>query len=75
MLFFEEQANEETTLRYYEAVLTTCRVLAQQPFGGKHFPRPLPRSLDARLGMLFISHDLRTVASGRRIGAGVSGYE
>ena len=38
MLYFEEQANEDTALKYYKAVLTTCHLLAKQPFGGKAFP-------------------------------------
>jgi toxin ParE1/3/4 len=38
MLYFEEQANEDTALRYYEAVLSMCRLLTQQPFSGKAFP-------------------------------------
>ena len=37
MLYIEEQANEEAALRYYEAVLTTCGLLARQPFSGKAF--------------------------------------
>jgi plasmid stabilization system protein ParE len=37
MLYFEEQVNEETALRYYDAVLTTCQLVAQQPFSGKAF--------------------------------------
>jgi plasmid stabilization system protein ParE len=36
--YLEEQANEETALQYYEDVLTTCRLLTQQPFSGKAFP-------------------------------------
>ena len=38
MLYFEEQANENTALRYYDAVLVRCRQLAQQPASGKAFP-------------------------------------
>ena len=38
MLYLEEQANEETALRYYDAVMTTCRLLAEQPLSGKAFP-------------------------------------
>jgi toxin ParE1/3/4 len=37
MLYFEEQANEETALRYYDAVLVTCSLLAQKPLMGKAF--------------------------------------
>jgi toxin ParE1/3/4 len=37
MFYFDEQANEDTALRYYEAVLTTCQLLAQQPLSGKAF--------------------------------------
>jgi len=37
MLYFEEQANEETALRYYDAVLVTCSLLAQKPLVGMAF--------------------------------------
>jgi toxin ParE1/3/4 len=35
MLYLDEQANEETALRYYEAVLATCGLIAQQPLSGR----------------------------------------
>jgi toxin ParE1/3/4 len=34
----KSRANEETALQFYDAVLTTCQLLAQQPFIGKAFP-------------------------------------
>ena len=37
MIYLEEQANEDTALRYYEAVLARCRLLAEQPLSGKAY--------------------------------------
>ena len=37
MLYFEGQANEQTAIRYYDAVLATCGLLAQQLLSGKAF--------------------------------------
>lgn len=37
MLYLEDQANEETAVQYYDAVLATCRLLAEQPLSGKVF--------------------------------------
>jgi toxin ParE1/3/4 len=38
MLYLEEHANEDTALRYYDSVLTMCRLVAQQPLSGRAFP-------------------------------------
>ena len=37
MLYLEEQAGEETAVRYYDAVLASCRLLAGQPMSGRLF--------------------------------------
>lgn len=39
MIYFEEQADEETAFRYYDAVLARCHLLAQRPLSGKAFPQ------------------------------------
>jgi toxin ParE1/3/4 len=37
MLYLEEQANEEAAVRYYDAVVATCHLVAAQPLCGKIF--------------------------------------
>ena len=35
MLYLEEQANKQTALRFYDAVKTTCGLIAERPLIGK----------------------------------------